>query len=107
MRKVYIQGSRPDIRVPVDEVVQSPTRSASGDVANPPLRRYDTSGPHSEPDARIAVEDGLPPLRHRWVVERDDVDLVRDSGRAVLRARDSAAVTQLHYARRGLVTPEM
>ena len=107
MSKVYIEGSRPDIRVPVDEVVQLPTRSASGDVANAPLRRYDTSGPHSEPDAHIAVEDGLPPLRHPWIVERDDVELVRDAGRAVLRGRDSAAVTQLHYARRGLITPEM
>ncbi|MBV8528295.1 MAG: phosphomethylpyrimidine synthase ThiC, partial [Candidatus Dormibacteraeota bacterium] len=107
MTKAYIQGSRPDIRVPVEEVVQSPTRSASGDVTNPPLRRYDTSGRHTEPDVSIAVEDGLPPLRHRWIVERDDVELVRDGGRPVLRARESGAVTQLHYARRGLITPEM
>ncbi|MGH7686622.1 MAG: phosphomethylpyrimidine synthase ThiC [Candidatus Dormibacteria bacterium] len=107
MSKVYVEGSRPDIRVPFVEVPQSPTESAGGQIVNPPLQRYDTSGPHGDPAARIAVEDGLPPLRHRWIVERDDVELVRDSGRAVLRARDSAAVTQLHYARRGTVTAEM
>jgi phosphomethylpyrimidine synthase len=107
MSKVYIEGSRPDIRVPFNEVAQTATRSAAGDVPNPPLRRYDTGGPHTEANAAVAVEDGLPPLRHRWIVERDDVDVVRDGGRAVLRARGDTAVTQLAYARRGGITPEM
>jgi phosphomethylpyrimidine synthase len=107
MNKVYVEGSRADIRVPFQEVVQTPTRSAAGDIGNAPVRRYDTSGPHSEPAARIAVEDGLPPLRHQWIVEREDVELVRDSGRPVMRARDGSAVTQLRYAREGRITPEM
>ncbi|MBV8196169.1 MAG: phosphomethylpyrimidine synthase ThiC [Candidatus Dormibacteraeota bacterium] len=107
-RRVYSTGSRPDIRVPFTEVAQSPTRSAHGDVENPPLRRYDTGGPHTDPDVVVAAEDGLAPLRHRWIVERGDVEVVRDYGRrAVLRARGGDAVTQLHYARRGVITPEM
>ncbi|MFN2581483.1 MAG: phosphomethylpyrimidine synthase ThiC [Candidatus Dormibacteria bacterium] len=107
-QKRYVTGSRSDIRVPVVEVSQSPTRSDSGDIDNPPLRRYDTGGPHTDPDVVVAAEDGLPPLRHEWIVERGDVDVVRDDGRrAVLHARDRNAVTQLHYARRGVITPEM
>src|SRR5438445_2072145 len=107
-REVYVTGSRPAIRVPYSGVAQSPTRGANGAVANPPLRVYDTSGAHTDPDLRVEPERGLPPLRRAWILERGDVapDRAREGG-APLRARDGAAVTQLHYARRGAITPEM
>jgi len=89
-RKVYVTGSRPDIRVPFREVAQSPTRGANGAVANPPLRVYDTSGAHTDPDLRVEPERGLPPLRRAWILERGDVapDRAREGG-APLRARDA------------------
>ncbi|HYN94513.1 MAG TPA: phosphomethylpyrimidine synthase ThiC [Pilimelia sp.] len=91
-RKVYVEGERPDIRVPFAEVV------LSGD--NPPVRLYDTSGPGSDP----AV--GLPPLRGPWIAERADVAPVRGAGTA-LAARPGGRPTQLVYARSGVTTPEM
>jgi phosphomethylpyrimidine synthase len=106
-RKVYATGSRPDIRVPMREVAQSPTRSGNDDVPNPPVRLYDTSGPHTDPDVVVDSQVGLPPLRHRWIHERGDVATAHGAGgRVVLRAT-GGAVTQLAYARRGVVTPEM
>ena len=106
-RKVYVEGAAPDLRVPFREITQSPTQSAGGDVLNPPLRVYDTGGPHTDPGVRIDPEAGLPPLRHRWIVDRGDVEHVAAGERPVLRARAGVAVTQLHYARRGDITPEM
>jgi phosphomethylpyrimidine synthase len=97
-RKVYLAGSRPDIRVPFREI------TVSG--GEPPVRLYDTSGPGGDP------ERGLPPLRAEWITERGDVEPVAacgpaNLGRTVLRARPGKSVTQLHYARAGVVTPEM
>ena len=106
-RRVYVQGSRPDLRVPFREVVQSPTRGASGDTPNLPLRLYDTSGPHGDAGVSVDPKDGLPALRTPWIVERGDVETVAGARGDVLRARDGAAVTQLHYARRGTITTEM
>jgi phosphomethylpyrimidine synthase len=106
-RKVHVAGSRPDLRVPFREVAQSATHGRTGDTENPPLRFYDTSGPHTDPDVAIAPEHGLPPLRRDWILERGDVAVVQSGGQRALRAKSGAAVTQLHYARRGLVTPEM
>ena len=124
--KVYVEG--PDgIRVPFTEVRLAPSPSPDGPVPNPPVRLYDTSGPGSDPAT------GLPPLRRDWILGRGDVEeyagrppSVRDDGRAAvrrgattaadgftgerrapLRARQGRRVTQLHYARRGEVTPEM
>ncbi|OKI69032.1 phosphomethylpyrimidine synthase ThiC [Micromonospora sp. CB01531] len=91
-RKVYVEGSRADVRVPFAEV------TLTGD--NPPVRLYDTSGPGSDP----AV--GLPPLRGPWIAERGDVAPVRDAG-TPLAGADGKRPTQLAYARAGLVTPEM
>jgi phosphomethylpyrimidine synthase len=96
--KVYLEGTRPDIQVPFSEI------ELSGD--NPAVRLYDTSGPGSDPEA------GLPPLRTGWIVERDDVEQVAaegtaNAGRRVLRAKSGKRVTQLHYARDGVITPEM
>ncbi|MGZ4209878.1 MAG: phosphomethylpyrimidine synthase ThiC [Actinomycetota bacterium] len=119
-RKVYRSGSRPDIRVPFREVAQSPTPAGYGSSEeNAPLHLYDTSGFHSDPLITVDVREGLPALRRHWIGERGDVTEYegRTSGWAIpgfegvrtrpLRARDGAAVTQMAYARRGIVTPEM
>jgi len=97
-RKVYATGSRPDIRVPFAEV------PLSGD--NPPVRLYDTSGPGGEPAT------GLPAMRTGWIAERGDVVAepaagAANAGRTVRKAAPGRCVTQLHYARQGVVTPEM
>ena len=106
-RRIYVDGSRPDVRVPFREVVQSPTRGAIGEMLNLPLRLYDTSGPHGDPEISVDPEAGLAPLRRPWIVERGDVETVSETRPNALRARPGAAVTQLHYARRGTITPEM
>lgn len=98
-RKVYVTGSRPDIRVPFREIEQDSTPTSFGGEHNPPLTVYDTSGPYTDPDANIDIRKGLPPLRRPWIAERSDT-----AGR---RARPGANVTQMHYARRGIITPEM
>jgi phosphomethylpyrimidine synthase len=97
-RKVHLTGSRADIQVPFREIV------LTGD--NPPVRLYDTSGPGGDPEV------GLPLLRAEWIVERGDVETVSaegtaNTGRTVLRAQPGKRVTQLHYARAGVITPEM
>jgi len=127
-RKVYVEGSRPDIRVPMREVSQSDTPASFGAEKNPPVFVYDTSGPYTDPAARIDVRSGLPPLRARWIEERGDTELLDgptsrygrerladpklselrfDLKRSPRRAKAGANVTQMHYARRGIVTPEM
>ncbi|TSE19033.1 Phosphomethylpyrimidine synthase [Tepidimonas alkaliphilus] len=128
-RKVYVTGSRPDLRVPMREIAQSPTPAALGGEPNPPVWVYDTSGPYTAHDADIDIRRGLPPLRLRWIEERGDTETLpgpssswgqarqRDPAtahlrmpgpmRPIRRARAGANVTQLHYARRGLITPEM
>jgi len=127
-RKVYVQGSRPDIRVPMRAISQSDTPAAFGAEANPPVYVYDTSGPYTDPEARIDIRSGLAPLREPWITERGDTELLAgptsrygmerladpklaelrfDLKRRPRRARAGANVTQMHYARRGLVTPEM
>ena len=130
-RKVLLPGARPDVRVPFREILLSPTTGQSGQEENPPLRVYDTSGPYTDPAAELDVRKGLPPLRLGWIRERDDVEpyLGRevkpiDDGleglgrranaepfpgltRRPLKAKPGHNVTQMHYARKGLVTPEM
>ncbi|NNV06512.1 phosphomethylpyrimidine synthase ThiC [Geobacillus sp. C56-T2] len=117
-RKVYIEGSRPDVRVPMREIMLSPTKTAHGEVENEPVRVYDTTGPYTDPHFEPDIEKGLPPLRHRWIVERADVEeaepravvprsLALPFARRPLRAKPGKAVTQMHYAKRGIITPEM
>ena len=128
-RKVYIEGSRPDIRVPMREVAQADTPTAFGGEQNPPIFVYDCSGPYSDPAEQIDIRSGLPALRAQWIAERGDVEelpgLTSDFGRAraadkgldelrfpglhrrPLRARSGGNVTQMHYARQGIITPEM
>jgi phosphomethylpyrimidine synthase len=127
-RKIYIEGSRPDIRVPMREISQSDTPTSFGEEKNPPIYVYDCSGPYTDPAVRVDVRDGLPALRARWIEERDDTEqlaqLTSEYGRVRAgdasldalrfnlhrqprRAKAGANVTQMHYARRGIVTPEM
>jgi phosphomethylpyrimidine synthase len=127
-RKVFVDGSRADIRVPMREIAQSDTPASFGAEKNPPLVVYDTSGPYTDPTVRIDIRSGLPPLRAAWIAERGDtVELDGPTsayGRARLddaalaglrfdlkrrprRAKAGGNVSQMHYARRGVVTPEM
>ena len=122
-RKVYKEGSRPDIRVPFREVTLTPTTGRFGNEENAPLDLYDTSGPYSDDSAQLDLRKGLPALRAKWILERGDVEestAVRTGTngrgsaqpfpglqRKPLRAKAGQAVTQMHYARKGIVTPEM
>ncbi|WP_027824566.1 phosphomethylpyrimidine synthase ThiC [Laribacter hongkongensis] len=127
-RKIYVEGSRPDIRVPMREIRQSDTPTQFGGEANPPIYVYDTSGPYSDPQAQIDIRSGLPALRATWIAERNDTGqlagLTSDYGRAreadasldelrfnlsrlPRRALPGRNVTQMHYARAGIITPEM
>jgi len=127
-RKIYVTGSRPDLRVPMREIAQTPTPLQKGVEQNPPITVYDTSGPFTEPDVFVDLRQGLPPLRRAWIEERGDVETLpgMTSGygrhRATLseldalrfphvprprRAKAGCNVTQMHYARRGIITPEM
>ena len=119
-RKVYVTGSRPDIRVPMREIALT--------AGNPPFRLYDTSGPYTDPNADLDLKRGLTPLRLGWIIDRGDVQELpgpssayrrsRDENPALggvrfasvrrpLRARPGRCVTQMHYARRGEITHEM
>ena len=127
-RKIYVEGSRADVRVPMREIAQSDTPASFGLERNPSLVVYDTSGPYTDPEAKIDIRSGLAPLRAAWIEERGDTvalaELSSAYGRARLadteltgmrfdlhrkprRAKPGCNVSQMHYARRGIVTPEM
>lgn len=127
-RKVYVQGSRADLRVPMREISQSDTPASFGTEKNPPVYVYDTSGPYTDPSIKIDIRSGLAPLRGRWIAERDDteelagptslygIERLNDPKLAELRfnlhrkprrAKAGNNVTQMHYARQGIITPEM
>ncbi len=104
-KKVYTEMEGwPDIRVPMREIALAPTTEGYGAQENQPVRVYDTSGPYTDLNYRCDFTKGLPRVRRDWVLQRDDVE--EYEGRP-LRARAGANVTQLHYARKGIVTPEM
>ena len=131
-RKIYVEGSRPDIKVPMREIELSPTTGSFGQQINEPVRVYDTSGPYTDPQHTANLKKGLPPIRSRWIQEREDVEeydgrkikpedngyLNEDDPRAnhklfpclsrkPLKAIKGKNVTQLHYAKKGIITPEM
>src|SRR5260221_10110203 len=127
-RKIHVDGSRTDLRVPMREIVLQTTPTAFGGEANAPLAVYDTSGPYTDPDAQIDLNAGLAPLRAQWIAERGDceplpglsstfgrqraadarLDAVRfPQLRPPQRARPGANVSQMHYARRGEIRREM
>src|SRR5712692_6425261 len=119
-RKVYISNTRGDLRVPMREITQS--------GGNPPITVYDTSGPYTDPEARIDIRKGLAPLREAWISQRDDCEILAapsseygrkrladaklaelrfDLQRKPRRASKGSNVSQMHYARKGIITPEM
>ena len=127
-RKVYIEGSREDIRVPMREISLSDTSLSQGVEKNPPVLVYDTSGPYTDPDVKIDIRSGLAPIRQNWIAERNDtealsglssefgrlreadekLDVLRFSHRRTpIKAKAGANVSQMHYARQGIITPEM
>jgi len=126
--KVYVQGSRPDLRVGMREIRQADTPASFGAETNPPITVYDTSGPYTDPHASIDLLKGLADVRGAWIDERGDTEWLpgpssefgqrraTDAALAHLRfehirkprrARAGANVTQMHYARKGIITPEM
>jgi phosphomethylpyrimidine synthase len=127
-QKVYVQGSRPDLRVGMREIRQADTAASFGAETNPPITVYDTSGPYTDPDAGIDLLKGLADVRGNWIDERGDTEWLSGPSsefgqrraedpqlahlrfehiRKPRRARAGANVTQMHYARQGIVTPEM
>ena len=127
-KKVYITGSRPDLKVPFREISLSDTPSSFGTEKNPPVMVYDTSGPYTDPDYQIDIRNGLPSLRSQWINERNDTEFL-DGPTSIFgherktnpdlakmrfnllrqprRAKKGKNVSQMHYARQGIVTPEM
>jgi len=137
-RKIYVEGSQPDIRVPMREISQADTplmfsgESGSGAARsepNPPIFVYDCSGPYTDPAAKIDIRTGLPALRTRWIESRGDTEVLGDLSseygrqqaanpalaamrfpglaRTPRRAKAGMNVSQMHYARQGIITPEM
>ena len=72
--KIYVQGSRPDIRVPMRQIRQADTPASFGAEQNPAITVYDTSGPYSDPDAKIDLLAGLPDVRAAWIADREDTE---------------------------------
>jgi len=127
-KKVYVTGSRPDLKVPFREISLSDTPSSFGAEKNPPVMVYDTSGPYTDPDYQIDIRNGLPSLRAKWIEERNDTEFLdgptslygheRKTNpeltkmrfnllRQPRRAKASKNVSQMHYAKQGIITPEM
>ncbi|MDP3273145.1 phosphomethylpyrimidine synthase ThiC [Limnobacter sp.] len=127
-RKVYVQGSRPDIQVPMREISQDDTSTSFGGEKNPPIYVYDCSGIYTDPTAKIDIRSGLPAIRNAWIEERNDTELLSGPSseygierlndpkltelrfnlqRKPRKAKAGKNVTQMHYARQGIVTPEM
>lgn len=124
-KKVYVDGPRAGMKVPMREIEQSETNG----IPNPPVRVYDTSGPYTDPAYKVELEKGIPTPRHSWIMERGNVEAYEgrevkpeDDGvkvaskhtpvfpqmdRQPLRAKQGANVTQMHYARNGIITSEM
>ncbi|MHA3080822.1 phosphomethylpyrimidine synthase ThiC [Acinetobacter sp. ANC 5502] len=127
-RKVYVQGSRPDIQVPFREISLTETPTGLGGEHNPPVMVYDTSGVYTDPNTQIDLNQGLPSVRGTWIEERADTDVLdtltskfgqerlKDIRTAEIRfahiqnprrAKAGKNVTQMHYAKQGIITPEM
>ena len=127
-KKIYVTGSREDLKVPMREISQTSLNGDSGEQKNPVLWVYDTSGPYTDPEVKINLSKGLKPNRLKWIIERGDseelskrtssfakqqieseelIDLTFPNLPKARRAKDGKNLTQLHYARRGEITPEM
>ena len=127
-KKIYVEGSRPDIQVPMREIYLEDTASSFGAEPNPPIPVYDTSGPYTDPNVKIDLLKGLEDVRSNWIEERNDTealtgpssdfgqqrqndpslaDLRFEHIRTPRRALAGKNVSQMHYARQGIITPEM
>ncbi len=127
-KKVYVEGSRTDIQVPFRQIDLTDTQTKTEAEANPSILVYDTSGVYTDPNVEIDLNKGLPRLRERWIDERGDTEelpaLTSEFGRQRLndiltqdlrfahitkpkRAKTGKNITQMHYAKRGIITPEM
>ena len=127
-KKVYVKGSKPDIKVPMREVVQTPTQTKEGEEINPPILIYDTSGPYTDPNSEIDLLKGLVPLRTNWIEKRKDTEILTERTSTFAKqldisrelksltypnlpqprkAKQGNNVSQMHYARKGIITPEM
>ncbi len=126
--KIYVTGSRPDIQVPMRQISLDLTPTSFGGEANPAVRVYDTSGGYTDPKAQIDLRLGLKDLRSGWILERQDTEQLSQHSsqfaasrlgnaeldklrfahlRAPRRAKPGMNVSQMHYAKRGIITPEM
>ena len=126
--KIYVQGSRPDIRVPMRQISLDDTSTDFGAEANAPVLVYDTSGPYTDPAVTIDVRKGLADVRSAWINDRNDTELLdglssnfglerlADPELTAMRfahvrnprkAKPGANVSQMHYARQGIITPQM
>jgi len=127
-QKIYVQGSRPDIRVPMREISLDVTPTDFGGEINAPVTVYDTSGPYTDPNVTIDVRKGLADVRSAWIEDRGDTEklpgLTSEFGQRRLndaelsamrfahvrnprRAKAGHNVSQMHYAKKGIITPEM
>ncbi|MFK5969526.1 MAG: phosphomethylpyrimidine synthase ThiC [Candidatus Marithrix sp.] len=128
-KKIYLTGSRPDIKVPMREISLSATQiENSAPEINPPIAVYDPSGPYTDPNININVRQGIPDIRSTWITERNDTEILptvsskygqdRQSDPTLdelrfpnlkqpRKAKAGQNVTQMHYARKGIITPEM
>ena len=127
-KKIYVEGSiHKDILVGMREIFCSPTKSETGDTPNPPITVYDSSGVFTDPKVDVNIKKGIPTIRRDWIKERNDAEetnfqsvyasirygnkslneLRFQGSRQALKAKKGKVVTQLHYARQGIITPEM
>jgi phosphomethylpyrimidine synthase len=128
-KKIYVEGKIHPINVAMREIELSPTKLSNGTLEhNPPVTVYDTSGPYTDENSEINIEKGLPRIREQWILDRNDVEILdgitseygkvrlADSKLDELRfsynhkpkvAKAGKEVTQLYYAKQGIITPEM
>ncbi len=127
-KKIYIEGSSPDIQVPFREISISDTPSEFGAEKNAPVLTYDTSGPYTDPKSKIDIKNGLVPLRNKWIEDRQDTEQLQEPSSTFGKKRKTDPtledmrfnlkrnpkkaiagknVSQMHYAKKGIITPEM
>ncbi|MDH5379391.1 MAG: phosphomethylpyrimidine synthase ThiC [Cyclobacteriaceae bacterium] len=128
-KKIYVPGKLHNIEVGMREIQLTPSKLSNGKTEeNYPVTVYDTSGPYTDPNVKIDLKKGLPRLREKWILDRQDVEVVSDFGseysrsrladksldelrfehlKKPLKAKKGKNVSQMHYAKQGIITPEM
>ncbi len=102
-QKVYLQGSNPNIRVPMRKISQTDTKTETASIPNSPILVYDTSGPYTDNEQKIDIQKGIERIREPWLKERGDTEEIKDTN----ENSKKQGITQLAYARRGIITAEM